>query len=188
MLPTCLPTPASETKSSTGDRGIGASLGDQRENLAFAGGQGGQRVAPPPHELADDLGVDHGRAGGDAAQRIGEVLDVDHPVFEQVADAAAVAGVEQVGGVAVLDVLAERDDREPGWARRSSTAARSPSSVNPGGIRMSVITRSGGCSATAAVRAPRVAPTATVWNETLEQPGGPPQQDAVLGDDDPDRG
>jgi len=46
-----------------------------------------------------------------------EVLDVGHAVFEQIADPVAIAGVEQVPGVALLDVLAERDHRQPGAGR-----------------------------------------------------------------------
>ena len=100
-----------------GDRGVGVALGDEGEDLALARGQRGQRVAAAAQQLADHLGVDDGAAGGHAAQRGDEVLDVGHPVLEQVADAAAVAGVEQVGGVAVLDVLAEHDDGQPGVGR-----------------------------------------------------------------------
>ena len=81
-----------------GDRGVGVAFGDEGEDLAFACGQRRQRVAAAPHQLAYHLGIDHGAAGGHAAQRGDEVLDIGHSVFEQVADAAAVAGVEQVRG------------------------------------------------------------------------------------------
>src|SRR6266851_5036702 len=78
-----------------GDRGVGVPLGDEGEDLALARRQGGQRVAAPPEQLADDLRVNGGPAEGDAAQRGDELLNVADPVLEQVADAAAVAGVEQ---------------------------------------------------------------------------------------------
>src|SRR5262249_3402732 len=42
--------------------------------------------------------------GSDASHRVDELVDVHDPVIEQVADAAAPV-CEQLGGVAVLDVL-----------------------------------------------------------------------------------
>jgi hypothetical protein len=50
--------------------------------------------------LAYDLGVYGRSAGGDAAQGGDEVLDIDDSGFEEVADAVAVARVEQVCGIA----------------------------------------------------------------------------------------
>ena len=50
---------------------------------------------------ADDLGVDGRSAAGDAPQRVGELGDVGHPVFEQVADA--------------LGRVLEQVDRLPGF-------------------------------------------------------------------------
>src|ERR1700754_1701564 len=42
-----------------------------------------------------------------------ELLDVAHPVLEQVADAAGLV-CEQLAGVQLLDVLRQHEDREPG--------------------------------------------------------------------------
>jgi hypothetical protein len=44
--------------------------------------------------------------------------DDGDPVLEQVADAGPVTGVEQFGGVALLDVLTERDHGEAGMGGR----------------------------------------------------------------------
>jgi hypothetical protein len=57
-----------------GDRAVGVAFGDEGEDLMFAGGQRGQRVAAAPHQLAYHLGVDGGAAAGHAAQRSDEVL------------------------------------------------------------------------------------------------------------------
>lgn len=101
-----------------GDGGVGVPFGDQRQHLSFPGGQPGQRVAVPAHELPHHFGVDDRAPGHHAAQCHGELRHVDHSVFQQVADPQAVAGVEQVGGVALLHVLAESDDSQarPGVA------------------------------------------------------------------------
>ena len=66
-------------------------------------------------QLGDDLGVDHGAAGGDARRGGDEVLHVGDAVLEQVADAARAAR-QQVRRVALLDVLAEDQDRGVGPA------------------------------------------------------------------------
>jgi hypothetical protein len=94
-----------------GDGRVGVPFGDVGQHFALAARQRGPGVAAPPHQLGEDLGVDGGPASGDAAQRIGELLDVTHSVLEQVAQAAAATGLEQVCPVAVLDVLAEHDQR-----------------------------------------------------------------------------
>jgi hypothetical protein len=73
----------------------------------------GQRVAAAAQELAYDLRVDDRAAGADLAQCRDELLDVGSAVLQQVADGPAVAGVEQVGGVGVLHVLAEHHHGKP---------------------------------------------------------------------------
>ena len=65
-------------------------------------------------EPADDLGVERGAAGGDARQGVEEVVDVEHAVLEQVAEAA---GGHEVDRVAGLDVLGEHEDAEVGIGR-----------------------------------------------------------------------
>ena len=53
-----------------GDRGVGAALGHQGQDVALAVGQGGQRVGGDSraHQVADDLRVEDRAAGGDRAQ------------------------------------------------------------------------------------------------------------------------
>jgi hypothetical protein len=91
----------------TGDGSVGASLGHQAEDLAFAG-EPLQRlpVTLAGQELPDDLGVDDHVAGGDPLEVVDEAQDVRDAVFEQVADAGAIA-FEQLIGVARLDVLGD---------------------------------------------------------------------------------
>ncbi len=95
-----------------GDGDVGVSFGDEGQDFAFSRRELRQRVALPAQQLAHYLGVDHGSAARHAAQRGDEILDIDDAVFEQVADSSAAGGVEQLEGVAVLHVLAERDDRQ----------------------------------------------------------------------------
>ncbi|GGQ51234.1 hypothetical protein GCM10010195_02920 [Kitasatospora griseola] len=55
----------------------------------------------------------------------------------------------------------------PGQRRRISIAARTPSSVKPGGIRTSIKASSGRCSATAA-NSPSASPaSAATWNPPI---------------------
>ena len=95
---------------------------------------------------------------------------------------------EQLERVARPRVLREHEDADPRVrAARISRAARRPSSVCVGGIRMSTIATSGSCSATAASSS---SPSAA-WRDDLEadlheQPGQPlPQHQRVVGDDQP---
>jgi hypothetical protein len=97
-----------------GDRGVGLALGHQREDLLLAGGQPGQRVASVPDQLPYDLGVDDGAALGHPAHGVDELLDVADAFLEEIADAGAFAGVEQILDVAALDVLAEHQDGQTG--------------------------------------------------------------------------
>ena len=86
---------------------------------------------------------------GDPPDRVGEVVEIVDPVLQQVADAAGPVGHEpQREGR--LDVL--RQDEDPDavpCSARIACAARRPSSVCVGGIRMSTIATSGRCSRTA---------------------------------------
>ena len=143
-------------------RAVRAALGHQREHLALARRQlaradraaaaaraaarttSGSSAVPPPATRRD---------------RVEELGDVGDAVLEQVADAARVAD-EQLGGVALLDVLREHEDRDVRVQRaRITSAARMPSSVWVGGIRTSTITRSG-CSRRPRAAARRASPTA----------------------------
>ena len=167
---------------------VGAALGHQPEHLALARGElvERRRALAAAEQLGDDLGVERGAAGGDAPQRRRGTRDVGDAVLEQVADALA-AAAEQVGGVALLDVLAEDEDRHVGVAARGSRrAARTPSSVWVGGMRTSTMARSGSCSSTAAMQRVGVADrgddlVAGVGEQRREALA---QQDEVLGDHD----
>jgi hypothetical protein len=66
--------------------------------------------------LRDYFRVHGGAAGGDPADGGNELIDVGHPVLEQVAD-TAVGGAEQFAGIEVLDVLGEHEDRQAGHPR-----------------------------------------------------------------------
>ena len=96
-------------------------------------------------------------------QGLDEVAHVGHPVLEQVADAGGVVG-QQLGGVAGLDVLREQQDPETLVWRRSSMAARRPSSVKVGGMRMSTTATSGRSCSTDRRRASG-SPTAPVMTK-----------------------
>src|SRR3954447_18679981 len=60
-------------------------------------------------QTPDDLRVKRRASRGDAGQRVEEVVDVEHAVLEQVAEAAA---GHQLDRVASLDVLREQQDAE----------------------------------------------------------------------------
>ncbi|GAA5061520.1 hypothetical protein GCM10023259_049600 [Thermocatellispora tengchongensis] len=89
---------------------------DERQYLALAGRQPGERVAMAAQEQAYHLRGDHGPSGGHLPQCGDELRHVYHPILEQVAHATPAAGVEQLGGILVLDVLAEYDDGQAGVA------------------------------------------------------------------------
>ena len=93
------------------DARIGTTLGHQREDLPLAGRQLVEcRVPPwPTQEPGDDLGIDDGSAGDDAADSIGEILKATHVVFEDIADPGGVIA-KQLHRVARLDVLREHED------------------------------------------------------------------------------
>src|ERR1017187_10329116 len=66
-------------------------------------------AAAAGQELGYHFRVQDGASGGDPAQGVEEVRYVGHPVFEQVPDGAGLGG-QQVGGVALLDVLGQDQD------------------------------------------------------------------------------
>ncbi len=93
------------------DTPVGTALGHERQHLALPGGEPGQRISPPlvPDELRDDLGVERRATPRDPAQRIEELVDVEDPVLEQVAEPARGDQVERRPG---LDVLGQQHDPE----------------------------------------------------------------------------
>jgi hypothetical protein len=118
------------------------------------GGEALDRVAAAAEQLAYHLRVDHRAACGDPAHRVDELLHVADPVLEQVADAAAVAaarvGVEQLGGVGLLDVLAEHQHGQGRARGPQRQRGAQPLVGEPRRQRTSVTTTSGSCSRTAA--------------------------------------
>ena len=110
--------------------------------------------------------------------------DVHHAVLEQVADAAAAVG-EQLARVASPRRTARRSRIAVSGARsRSSSAARSPSSRNVGGMRMSTIAMSGRSRSTACTSAsPSPTAATTSMPVVAQQPRQPvAQQREILGD------
>lgn len=95
-----------------GDGRVGPALGHQRQHLPFPGRETAQRVLPAPQQLPYHLRVQHRAAARHPDHGVREVGDRRHPVLQQVADAALVAEVEQMGGVGLLQVLAEDEDRQ----------------------------------------------------------------------------
>ena len=74
-----------------GDAAVGLALGDQREHLALAWCELGERVAGDgrAEKLFDERGLDDGSSGGDLLERGDERGDVGDPILEQVADPLA---------------------------------------------------------------------------------------------------
>ena len=81
-------------------------------------GEAVDRVPAAAQQLADHLGVDDRAAGGDPLHRVDELLHLADPVLEQVAHPGpapvARVGVEQLGGVGLLDILAEHQHGQGG--------------------------------------------------------------------------
>src|SRR3954465_7850634 len=65
-----------------------------------------------------DGGVGRGPAGGDARQRVEEVVDVQDPILEQVAEAAGGHEVDRVAGVSPFGGDREARLRGRGWDAR----------------------------------------------------------------------
>ena len=106
-----------------GDGGVGEAFGHVAEHLALARRERGERVAPAGagEQLGHDLGIEGGAALPHPAHGGEELADVGDAVLEQVAEPAGVAVVpalagEQLGGVALLDVLGQDEDADGGPA------------------------------------------------------------------------
>jgi hypothetical protein len=98
---------------SAGDPPVGASLGHQREDLVLAWREPVQpeQALPRRQQPDDDLVVERGPSGCDPVEGLEEVVDVKHPVLEQVAD---VARRHKPDGVPGLHVLGEQHDPQVG--------------------------------------------------------------------------
>ena len=108
----CLATAASVTTSARAIAAFDRPSAMSESTSRSRGVSRADRVPPPPEQLADDLGIDGRAAIGDPGQRVHELLDPPDPVLEQIADAASTAGVEQLGRVGRLHVLAEHEHRQ----------------------------------------------------------------------------
>ena len=118
MLVTCFSTVLSLTTSAAAMAEFDRPSAMAGEHLALAGRERGERVAPAAagEELGDDLGVEGGAALAHPAHGGEELGDVGDAVLEEVAEAAGIDG-EQLGGVALLDVLRQHEDADPRPAR-----------------------------------------------------------------------
>lgn len=94
------------------DRGVGQTLGHQLEHASLAVGKP-RELAPGcrVHQLGDDRRVECGPACGDAAGGLEELLDLQYPVLQQVAEPGTADQVDRVGG---LDVLGEDENATSG--------------------------------------------------------------------------
>ena len=92
--------------------------------------------------------VDHRAAARNLADGGEQLSEVGHAFLEQVG-AAGRAVLQQRQRVLGLGELAEHHHADVGPLVAQPSAARSPSSVPVGGMRMSVMTTSGRCSSTA---------------------------------------
>src|SRR5215212_8204254 len=100
-------------KKFLGDSVVGATFGHKGEDLPLAGGERREPfVASPAREkLVHNFGIEHGPARGDVTHRRDEVGDVGNAVLEQVTDACR-PGFEQLGAIALLDVLRKHQHAE----------------------------------------------------------------------------
>ena len=151
-----------------GDRGVVLAGGHLAQHVQLARRQIverrllGARVLRD--ERLDDLRIHHRAAVGDCSDRRDELLEIRHPLLQEVRTACGPA-LEQRQRVARLGVLAEHDDAD--LRLRLAQAARPPGCLRRlpvGGIRMSVTTTSGSSASTAASsesRSPHAATTST---------------------------
>ena len=126
---TWVSTVFSVSHSCSRDSGVRLALRHQPEHLALARGELGQGVVflRRKQQLLHHLGVERRAAVHDAFRRLEKLVDVEHAVLEQVAEAAP--GADERDRVAALDVLGEDEHRRRrDGGRRISTAARMPSS------------------------------------------------------------
>ena len=103
MLRTCFSTVPSVTQAAR-DARVGPALGHQREHLALAGAEHGERIVHPAgrDELVYQRGIHYGGTADEPAQRLEELGHVGDPVLEQVT--AALPAGQQVHRVLHLDM------------------------------------------------------------------------------------
>ncbi len=96
------------------DARVGPALGHQREHLALAAAEHGQRIvhAAGRDQLVHQGGVHHRGAADDPAQRLEELVHVGDPVLEQVT--APLPAGQQVHRVLHLDMGGQHQHGDPG--------------------------------------------------------------------------
>jgi len=101
----------------SGDGVVGATFGHEGENLPFARRKRGEPLVAPAagEKLTYHLGIEHGPARGDLADRRDEVAYIGDAILEQIADARG-PRLEQLGAVTLLDVLREHEHAKVGYA------------------------------------------------------------------------
>jgi hypothetical protein len=96
-----------------GDPHVGAAFGHEREHVAFSRRERleGVVVSTWADQSCDDFGVECSPTGGDATQGVEEVVDVEDPVLEQIAEPAARGKLDRV---VCFQVFGEQHDSELG--------------------------------------------------------------------------
>ena len=129
--------------------------------------------------------VHRGAAAGDPADRVDELVGVEHPVLEQVADRRRCRRRAAPGRRAARRAGRAPAPAGPGTSRRAASAACRPSSVKVGGSRTSTTATSGRCSSRAGEQLRAVVDRRDDLEAVrLEQPDqAVPQEVEVLGED-----
>lgn len=129
------------------DAGVGAALGHQREDLTLAGSEQRQGVVAMrgSEQRGDDLRVEGRASCGHPSEDAEEIVHVQDPVLEQVPNRPWLTSATEWQ---VSMCWESRTMPSSGWRSRKVRAARAPSSVRSGGIRMSTMARSGSAAST----------------------------------------
>ena len=104
---------------------VGSAFGHEREHLALALGELGERAvgSGPLDEAGDDGRIEHALTLVDAPERVGQDGDVGDSLLEQVAHSARML-LEQAHGVAGGQVVGEHQHPHPGVGAADRTARR----------------------------------------------------------------
>jgi hypothetical protein len=96
-----------------GDAQVGAPFGHQRQHLALARRQRVESIARsrPADERRDDGRVDDGPACRDPSDGVHKLVDIGHPILEEVADRAG-AVAEESDGVSGVSRLGQHEDAD----------------------------------------------------------------------------
>ncbi len=105
-----------------GERGIRVALGHQRKDGGFSLREGAQGCPGGSNERLYDGWIQGDAAGGNPAHGVVEVVQVEHAVLEEVAEAR---GADQLQAVPEFDVLREQEHADRRGRSRSPTQAAS---------------------------------------------------------------